>query len=119
MIKKLISFIIILNLAGSFLTYGQTSRVCSTPDYEKHLRTVNPAYAKERDEMESKIAAYIASHPSQRSSGATLIIPVVVHIVYNTPDQNISDERVISQIDALNEDYSITNANIVEVPSVW
>ena len=66
-----------------------------------------------------KIAAFVAAHSSQRNSGATLIIPVVVHIVYNTPDQNLSDDRIISQIDALNEDYSITNANIVEVPSVW
>lgn len=31
------------------------------------------------------------------------IIPVVVHIVYNTASENISDDFVFSQIDVLNE----------------
>ena len=31
-----------------------------------------------------------------------IVIPVVVHILYNTPEQNISNEQVMSQIAALN-----------------
>ncbi|HKR05456.1 MAG TPA: M43 family zinc metalloprotease [Bacteroidia bacterium] len=119
MIKKRISLLLFYYFTGCLLSYAQTQRICATPEHDKYLRSVNPAYAKERDEMEDKIAAYKASHIYQRNSAATLVIPVVVHIVWNTAEQNLSDEQIISQIDVLNEDYSITNANIAEVPSVW
>jgi len=47
-------------------------------------------------------------------------IPVVVHIVYNTSDQNISDARVDEQIDILNEDFNATNSDIGSyVPSQY
>jgi len=36
-------------------------------------------------------------------------IPVVVHVVYQTDDQNISDQQIASQIDVLNRDYRMTN----------
>lgn len=50
---------------------------------------------------------------SQRNQGAratgTLLIPVVVHVVYRTGSQNISDEQVLTQIRVLNEDFGRTN----------
>ncbi len=49
----------------------------------------------------------------------TITIPVVVHIVYHTSAENISDEQVQSQIDVLNEDYAALNATITDVPDVW
>jgi pregnancy-associated plasma protein-A/type IX secretion system substrate protein len=119
MLKKRIALLLFYYFTGCLLAYAQTQRICTTPEYDKYLRSADPAYARQRDEMESKIASYQTQQEAQRNSAATLIIPVVVHIVWNTPDQNLSDEQIISQIDVLNEDYSITNANIVEVPSVW
>ena len=49
----------------------------------------------------------------------TLVVPVVVHILYNTPEQNLSDEQIKSQIDALNEDFKGVNATTAETPVVW
>jgi hypothetical protein len=46
-------------------------------------------------------------------------IPVVVHVVYNTKDENISDQQVQSEIDSLNKDYSATNPDRSKVPPVW
>ena len=43
-------------------------------------------------------------------------IPVVVHILYNNDEQNISDERVYSQIDVLNQDYNALNINLDNIP---
>ena len=34
---------------------------------------------------------------------------MVVHVVRNTPQQNISDQQIRSQIDVLNEDYNLRN----------
>ncbi|MBB4079189.1 hypothetical protein GGR28_001809 [Lewinella aquimaris] len=51
--------------------------------------------------------------------GEVITIPVVVHVVYNTAAQNISDAQVESQIDALNELFRATNASIGSVPSAF
>ena len=44
------------------------------------------------------------------------IIPIVVHVLYNNNEQNISNERIYSQIQTLNEDYNALNADLVNVP---
>jgi hypothetical protein len=46
-------------------------------------------------------------------------IPVVVHVVYKTPAENISDQQVQSQFVVLNADYNATNADIQNVPAPW
>jgi Pregnancy-associated plasma protein-A/Secretion system C-terminal sorting domain len=48
-----------------------------------------------------------------------IIIPVVVHILYNTNEQNISDQQVLSQIDVLNKDYRRLNADAVNTPMAF
>ncbi|MBY0434337.1 MAG: zinc metalloprotease [Cyclobacteriaceae bacterium] len=42
-----------------------------------------------------------------------LYIPVVVHVVYRTAMQNISDEQIFSQINVLNEDFNRKNADSI------
>lgn len=80
-------------------------------------------------------AEYSKDHPIQklnmlRGSGDTLhtrdtlkdeiiIIPIVVHILYNNNDQNISDEQVLSQIKVLNDDYRRHNADAVNTPDAF
>ncbi|MFT6760154.1 MAG: hypothetical protein ACJATS_001334 [Psychroserpens sp.] len=41
-------------------------------------------------------------------------VPVVVHIVYNTPQENISNELVYAQIARLNKDFRRLNADSVD-----
>ncbi len=48
-----------------------------------------------------------------------LKIPVIVHVVYKTDEQNISDEQIQSQIDVLNKDFRAKNSDINKIPSVW
>lgn len=38
-------------------------------------------------------------------SSSAISIPVVVHVVYNSSSENISDSQIITQINVLNEDY--------------
>ncbi|NJB87287.1 hypothetical protein GGR26_003067 [Lewinella marina] len=51
--------------------------------------------------------------------GEVITIPVVVHVVYNTAAENISDAQVQSQIDALNDLFRATNAGVGSVPSAF
>jgi hypothetical protein len=45
-----------------------------------------------------------------------LTIPVVVHVVFSTDEENISDDQIQSQIDVLNQDFMATNPDIDMVP---
>lgn len=46
-------------------------------------------------------------------------IPIIVHVLYNTDAENISDEQIQSQIDVINADFSRTNANASETPPAF
>ena len=48
-----------------------------------------------------------------------ITIPVVVHILYHTDKENISDDQIHSQIDVLNRDFRAQNPDIANTPSVW
>jgi len=51
---------------------------------------------------------------------ATIVtIKVVVNVVYNTDDQNISQAQINSQIAALNKDYRASNADKTGTPAAW
>jgi hypothetical protein len=43
-------------------------------------------------------------------------IPVVVHVLWKTDIQNISDEQILSQIAVLNEDFGRFNADTINTP---
>lgn len=52
-------------------------------------------------------------------SRAVVEIPVVVHVVWNSQEENISDEQIHSQIEVLNKDFRATNTEVADVPSVF
>jgi hypothetical protein len=47
------------------------------------------------------------------------VIPVVVHVVYNTAAENVSMAQIKSQIKVLNRDFRAKNADKSKVPTVW
>lgn len=49
----------------------------------------------------------------------TVTIPAVVHVLFNTDEENISDEQIASQIRILNEDFGGTNSDIANVPDFF
>jgi len=46
-------------------------------------------------------------------------IKTVVHVVYKTAEQNISDGQIRSQIVALNKDFRATNPDRTQTPTPW
>jgi hypothetical protein len=54
-----------------------------------------------------------------RVSRRGIEIPVVVNVVWHTPEQNISDAQIASQIEVLNEDFSNRNADGGQTPDEW
>ncbi len=85
---------------------------CATVEYEKYLQNKEGKRLSD-SEFEKWIAPKAKNMKRLLSTGKTdgevFIIPVVVHVVHNGTvvgeGANISDERVISQITVLNQDY--------------
>src|SRR6185295_17158333 len=75
-----------------------------------------PSYAQARDEIENLALRYANNLATAQRPGVTRI-PIVVHVVWNTPQQNISDGQINSQIDVLNRDYRRTNPDVNNTPA--
>lgn len=95
---------------------------CSTFEYTEKLKQEIPGYAQQLEQNEKVIGEWIKNHPNYKTRGV-ITIPVVVHILYSVADDgdsipyhNISDWQVVSEIDAMNEDYSRGNADAYKTP---
>jgi hypothetical protein len=93
-------------------------RSCGTMAVHERLLRSDPSYLEAR--AASETAAWSFQNRMQASSrtGVT-VIPVVVHVVYKTNAENISDAQINSQIDVLNHDYRKTNPDVANTPAVF
>ncbi|MFC5477764.1 M43 family zinc metalloprotease [Massilia suwonensis] len=91
-------------------------RKCGTMDVHRRLLSTDPEYARRRDDIEIEAMRYQAGEGSVQRSGITRI-PVVVHVVWNTAAQNISDAQIASQIEVLNRDFRRTNPDVGITPA--
>lgn len=88
------------------LSWGQ--RICGTVDYgvQQSLFKNHPPAMEEmnfRDTLPNEV----------------ITIPVVVHILYNNSNQNISEAQIQSQLLVLNNDFNLRNANAESIPAVF
>lgn len=77
-----------------------------------------PSYQADRQAIEAHTRNWIAAQNGQRSA-SVYTIPVVVHIIHRTSQQNISDAQIQSQMDVLNNDFRRLNADKVNTPSEY
>ena len=60
-----------------------------------------------------------SGHERDTVPNEIITIPVVVHLLFNTSTQNISDEQIRSQIEVLNRDFRRLNTDAVNTPEVF
>ncbi len=93
-----------------------SSRRCGTMEVHYRLLSTSLDYALARSAIENQAMAFQRGEPTTERPGTTRI-PVVVHVVWNTPEQNISDAQINSQIDVLNRDFRRTNPDVAGTPA--
>jgi hypothetical protein len=113
--KQLLSLgLVLLILMGSQVKGQQ--RTCATMD--KWTQTVqnDPTALARRQTAEHRMQAWL-QNPQNAASfrGGPVTIPVVVHVVYKTANQNVSNAQIQSQITVLNEDFRAMNADILPI----
>jgi len=97
---------------------AQDRRTCATWDKFKELEQTNPKlYQKMLQSHEE--AFHHAERHNAVEDRAIVTIPVVVHVVYRTATENISQAQIQSQIDILNADYAGLNADSTTIPSAF
>jgi hypothetical protein len=96
---------------------ANAQRTCSAHDHHEELMAKDPEYAKRHAEIEAFTEQFIRSGgQGQLSRGGEIIIPVVFHIIYNTAAQNISEQRILEQMQTFNDDFNATNADTSLIP---
>ena len=105
------------------LTHGQfeTRRIRRCATMEKHWRLVrtDAEYRWRRRQIEREIQGWIRRYGGGGLRTGLIRIPVVVHVIYNTTAQNISDAQIQSQIQVLNEDLRRLNADAASTPAAF
>ena len=99
-------------------------RRCGTLEYEQYLRSKDPMYDIKKEEVMKTIAAKEKEIEAAKANGnpqpfASYIIPIVVHVVWNTTAENVSDAKVNAMIAQLNADWARTNSDAGNTPAVW
>ncbi len=96
----------------------RVSKCLSTEKLDNLLHD-HPEVQETRNRIEAFTTQFVKDYDKTLQTRAVINIPVVVHVVYNTTAQNISDQQIYSQIDILNKDFRKINADAANVPSVF
>jgi len=111
--------LIITLLTITVITQLSAQQKCVTSDYQQEQLRNNPLL---RDKVNA-IEAFTNQQKQNRTAGRieqTIIkIPVVVHILYHTPEEKVSDEKVAIQIDALNKYFRRRNTDTTNTPAYF
>ena len=116
-----------------FAVPGLSQPTCRSTDYRKEQFKADPSLVQVVAAIERYTANQEKSRPVIVTGGSSggvndlsnnttlplITIPVVVHIVYHTAAENISDAQVQSQIDVLNTDYQKRNADTAGIPAYY
>lgn len=79
----------------------------------------HPEFREAQRQLEAATAQRMAFGTAAISAEGPVIIPVVVHVVYNEESENISEAQIESQISVLNQDFRAQNPNRSKVPEIW
>jgi hypothetical protein len=104
----------------SAAVHDERNRNCASQEVLQAHLAENPGLTRRLNQIEEFSQRVIASGEALRINASREIeIPVVVHVLYNAEQENISDAQIQSQIDVLNEDFSLRNADSRQVPDLF
>ena len=97
------------------LSVNAQSNKCATMQKLEKSFAKDPSLKQRMVMNEQATQAWIANNSSaSRAGGQITTIPVVVHVIWNTSVQNVSDNQINSQIDVLNDDFRLLNADSLD-----
>ncbi len=114
--RKILTFLLLMNCF-----WAVAQHKCATTEKMQEALNHEDAYKAsiaDLTELQRQFeAGEIANNT--RDDGSIYTIPVVVHVVYYDEVNNISMAQIHSQIDVLNRDFNLRNADQSEIPAVF
>ena len=110
--KILLSLLVILS-ANSF-----SQQRCGTTERTQQLSENNKEFLISKQKVNTETLKWIENNPNF-SVKTIITIPIVVHVVWRNPQQNITDAQIFSQIDVLNKDFRKLNIDTINTPTIW
>jgi len=103
-----------------YLTNAQSHEQCKTSEIRQQNFLANPELVQQRAESEAEMQKWIAEeYPTYAAQKDVITLSVVVHVLWNTQEENISEAQILSQIEVLNEDFRKMNANANDTPAAF
>jgi|GEM_PF-1400386 len=93
-------------------------RTCGSDLVYQNALDNNPGLAEWVEADREHYQDYLENKDQFRTSG-TVTIPVVFHVIYSVSANLVSDARLQSQIDVLNDDYARTNSDAGNTPAAF
>lgn len=98
-------------------------RNCGTSNYWQQQLSEDPVLAQRYSQInaasERRLKIIRKEQGNDVADQTVIIIPVVVHVLYNNAAENISDAQVQSQLNVLNKDFGKLNDDIGNVPGAF
>ncbi|HUH75534.1 MAG TPA: M43 family zinc metalloprotease [Chitinophagales bacterium] len=102
-------------LMQSMLVSAQ--RTCGAEILHQIKLKNDPTLINKEEEIENFVQKYTESRAGLKADlSEEMIIPIVFHVVYFREAQNILEERILEQIEVLNQDFNALNSDINNVP---
>ena len=114
--EKLNPRLLLVLLLAPILSTGQ--QTCLSSEIARRNLERFPEMAAKSALINNTVDARIATE-NPTAARTVVHIPVVVHVVYYGSLENISDAQIQSQIDVLNDDYRLLNANAGSIPQAF
>lgn len=109
--KKLILSLFVFSVFGGNII---AQRTCGFDEKMTAFYASNPEAAANKDAL----FQFLTTNDFTKTKKAGLVtIPVVIHVIYKTNAQNVSDAQIASQLKVLNDDFRKLNADNANAPA--
>jgi hypothetical protein len=110
------NLIVAITIFLTLLSLSAQGDKCSTMNHLSKSLSNDPSLSTRMAEQERATQAYIQQARIRKSAGVKNIItiPTVVHVIWNDPVENVSDNQIFSQIAVLNEDLRLLNSDSLD-----
>lgn len=114
--KNIFTFLLITPLLIVSHAKAQFTQKCASHKAMQKMEETHPGYLQGTKDLFNE---FYANNNSRAISDTFLNVRVVVHVVYNTPEENLPDSVIFNQMSILNNDYGRMNADTINMRPVF
>ena len=92
---------------------------CASHTHDLNSLHEHPELKETRREIEAFTAKFVSEYGTKAQTRSVITVPVVIHVLYKTTAQNISDAQIQSQLKVLNDDFRKLNADATNAPAAF